>query len=312
MSKKIGRRTFLKHGAKVGAGAIVAAQMISKQASSGTGSGVDISVVKGSDYFKNALTAVDELGGMGRFVPKKSKVAILANPQRNNPGAFTSPEVLRAVIEMCQKAGASKINCISWQPLENWESTGLKTIVEKAGVHLVIANRENEDLFKVVPIPQGKELKEARIMKSLYDNDVFISVPVCKDHAGNKFTGTLKNMMGVNSPMSDRAFHRKDWTTNPDSIRYLDQCIADLNLVLKPTLCVVDATEFIITKGPFGPGKIHKPQKVVAGVDRVALDAYCCTLWGLKATDIHMIQAAHEHGLGQINLSKLKVAEKNL
>ena len=146
-------------------------------------------------------------------------------------------------------------------------------------------------------------------MKVFFDYDVFIDLPITKDHAGNKFTGTLKNLMGLNSPQNNRTFHKKEWKTDIDAITHLDQCIADLNTVIFPDLCIVDATEFITTNGPFGPGELIKPQKVVAGTDRVAIDAYCSTLWGLKGTDIIHIGKAYEHKLGEINLGKVKIEE---
>lgn len=271
--------------------------------------GVDVSVAHGSDYLKATKKAVEQLGGIERFVPSGSKVAILANPQRNNPGAFTGPKVLEGVIELCRSAGAKSIECISWQSVENWENTGLKEVVDRLGARLNISDRKDESLFKKVSIPNAKALKEAEIMTSLYESDLLINVPVCKDHAGNRFTGTLKNLMGLNSSPNNRTFHKADWDTNPESIQFLDQCIADLNLVVKPALNVVDATEFIITNGPFGPGKLHSAQKVVAGTDRVAIDAYCCTLLGLKAEEIFTITAAAAHGLGESDLSKVAVKE---
>jgi uncharacterized protein (DUF362 family) len=109
-------------------------------------------------------------------------------------------------------------------------------------------------------------------------------------------------------PEVNRFFHTGD-TEQPDDIEHLDQCIADLNLIIKPDLCVVDATELITTNGPFGPGKLVKPQKIVAGVDRVAIDAYCCTLWGMEGKDIIMIKRGYEHGLGEIDLKKVKIKE---
>ena len=39
-------------------------------------------------------------------------------------------------------------------------------------------------------------------MNEFYDYDVFINMPITKDHAGNKFTGTIKNLMGLNAPTS--------------------------------------------------------------------------------------------------------------
>ena len=246
---------------------------------------------------------------MEKFVPENAKVAILANPQRNNPGAFTNPDVVRAAIHMCKKAGAKEVTCISLLPEKNWENTGLLDVVKKEKATLKIIVQKNESLFKSIRIPKGKALKDAQIMKEFFNYDVFITIPITKDHAGNKFTGTLKNMMGLNSQQNNRTFHKPGWKTDVNSIRHLDQSIADLNTVVKPDLCIVDATEFITTNGPFGPGKLLKPQKVVAGVDRVAIDAYCCTLWGLEGKDVIMIKEAHKQGLGEIDLTKVKIKE---
>lgn len=94
-----------------------------------------------------------------------------------------------------------------------------------------------------------------------------------------------------------------------DTFQSTRKAVADLNTIIAPTLCVVDATELITTNGPLGPGELITPRKVIAGVDRVAIDAYCATLWGLKAVEIFHIQASHAHGLGQMDLSKVKIQE---
>ncbi|MEN8153990.1 MAG: DUF362 domain-containing protein [Acidobacteriota bacterium] len=308
MKKRMGRRTFIKKSAVMGTISLFTGglgrlfHLFGRDVP-------DISIVSGENYYTNTVKAVEVLGGMKRFVKKGSKVAVLANPQRNNPGAFTSPYIAEAVSKMCIEAGAAEVNFISWLPEKNWESTGLKDAVKRGGGNLKIVNLRDESFFRPTPVPLGKTLKEARIMKELFNNDIFINLPITKDHAGNKFTGTLKNMMGLNSPKSNRTFHKPDWKTNLNSITHLDQSIADLNTILKPDLSIVDATEFIITNGPFGPGKIFRPKKVVAGTDRVAIDSYCCMLWGLDPKDIIMINKAHEHGLGSMNLKKLKISE---
>lgn len=308
MNKNISRRSFMKKSAAIGmtsvVGSTVFPELIWGQKTT------DISVVKGNNYLKSTKKSIELLGGMEKFVSKNSKVAILANPQRNNPGAFTKPEIVRAAIQMCKEAGATEISCISWLPETNWARTGIKGVIEEEGANLIITNRKEETLFKPVPVPDGKTLKEARIMKTLYEFDVLIDIPITKDHAGNKFTGTMKNLMGLNSPQSNRTFHKENWETDITSITHLDQCIADLNTIIKPDLCIVDATEFIITNGPFGPGKIHKPQKIIAGTDRVAIDSYCCTLWGLNPEEIIMINKAYEHELGERDLNKVNIVEE--
>ena len=313
MTKKIGRREFVKKSAKIGVSAALGSssifRLVDGSVHSSAGEKISIAVATGKNYFKNAVKAVELLGGMETFIQKKSKVAILVNTQSRNPGSYTKPLLLRAAISMCKKAGAGEINCVSLLSSKNWRETGLTQVVEEEGVNLKLIDRENEALFTAVPIPKGKALKEARVMKEFFKNDVFINMPITKDHAGNKFTGTMKNLMGLNSRKNNRSFHKEGWRTNRSSIEYLDQCIADLNLVIKPTLNIVDATEFITTNGPFGPGNITKPQKVVAGVDRVAIDAYCTTLWGMKPEDIIMINKGYEHKLGEINLAKVKIKE---
>ena len=311
MFDKMNRRTFIKTSAAIGASSLVGMNVL-PSCSRNTATSVDISVVKGTDYFQNTIKAVEKLGGMGRFVPKGSRVAILANPQRNNPGAYTKPEIVKAAIKMCKEAGAGEVSCLSWQPEQNWENTGIKAVVEKEEANLIIVDLKDETLFKPVPVPKGVALKEARIMKNFLDYDVFINIPVTKDHAGNKFTGTMKNLMGLNSPLNNRTFHKEGWKTDIDAITHLDQCIADLNTVISPDLCIVDATEFITTNGPFGPGELFKPMKVIAGTDRVAIDAYCSTLWGLQGTDIIHIRKAHEHKLGKINLDTVTIEEHEI
>jgi uncharacterized protein (DUF362 family) len=308
MAKKIGRREFVKSTAKIGISAVLGGSIISQFSCSQAGT-CDIAVASGEDYIKSTIKAVELHGGMEKFVKKGSKVAILPNTQSRYPGTFTSPDIVRAIIRMCKEAGTAEVNCLSWLTPKHWSDSGLDKAVKEEGANLKLIERDDETLYTPVPIPDGIALKQAQIMNEFFNNDVFIDMPVTKDHAGNKFTGTLKNLMGLNYRVSNRTFHKEGWRTEQSAIEHLDQCIADLNTVVKPTLCVVDATEFITTNGPFGPGKLLKPQKVIAGTDRVAIDAYCSSLWGLEARDIIMINRAYEHKLGQIDLQKMKIQE---
>jgi uncharacterized protein (DUF362 family) len=312
MANKLGRREFFKKSAKIGLSAAVGYGFVScsggEKAASAGKELVDMTVATGSDYFANTVKAVDGLGGMSVFVPKDARVAILPNSQSRHPGTFTKPAVIQAVVEMCRKAGAAEVNCLTWLKPENWEASGLDVAVKEAGASLKFIEAEEAN-FKAVPVQGWKVHQELMIMKEFYNNDVFIDIPVTKDHAGNKFTGTMKNLMGLNYRPNNRLFHKEDWTTNPESIQFLDQCIVDMNKAITPTLCVVDATEFITTNGPFGPGELVKPQKVIAGVDRVAIDAYCSTLWGLTGEEIFAIKLGSEQGLGEMDLNKVRIKE---
>jgi uncharacterized protein (DUF362 family) len=291
MTLKIGRREFFKKSARAGLALAVGRGLAAGAAPAAKG--VDVAVGAGADYEKAAMKAVELLGGIKKFVPKGAKVGLLPNVQSRHPGSFTKPEVLRAVIKLCKKAGAKEVNCLSWQTMKQWEDTGLKAVIDEEGAGLKLFEKD-ETLFKPVPVPGGQALTEARVLADLYAHDLFINMPITKD---------------LNSPANNRTFHRPNWKTDPDDVAHLEQSIVDLNKAVKPALNVVDATEFITTNGPFGPGELIKPQKVVAGVDRVAVDAYCAGLWGLKPEDIIQIKRASEQGLGEMDLTKVIVKE---
>lgn len=313
MPENISRRDFIKGSAKIGFSAALGGMLLSKTPKAFSyleeSDLADVSVVHGRDYYQGTRKAVEILGGIEKFVRKGSKVALLPNVQRWHPGTFTKPEIVRAVVQMCRQSGAEEVNVLSWLDMKNWKATGLAAVLEEEGATLKLIERE-ENNFKSVSIPGGVSIPDAMIMKEFFNHDVFIDMPITKDHAGNKFTGTMKNLMGLNFPTHNRSlFHKENWKTDANAIRHLDQCIVDLNTVIKPALCVVDATEFIITNGPMGPGEIHNPQKVIAGVDRVAIDAYCTTLWDIQAEDIIQIMNAHDRGLGKMDLTKVSVKE---
>jgi uncharacterized protein (DUF362 family) len=159
--------------------------------------------------------------------------------------------------------------------------------------------------WKLLDVPKGVALKQVRIFKSLDECDVFVSLPVFKDHVGSRFTGVLKNYMGTSHPGDNQKFHP---SFEGADLEHMEQCIADLNTAARRAdLCVVSAMECLKTNGPFGPGEVVKPSKVVAGSDPVALDCYGAVLLGLDGSRVSMIRKASAHGLGQIDLTRVKI-----
>jgi uncharacterized protein (DUF362 family) len=303
MLGKLKRREFLKTGATMGAAfALGPAALFADPVPT-------VGIASGPDSGKAAAKAVELLGGMEGFVAKGTRVAILANVQSRHPGTFTGPAVLRSAIRLCKAAGASSIACLSLQPVKQWEDTGLGKILTEEGVELKLFSPKDEALFKTVPVTDGRALQEARILAELDRYDGLVNMPIVKDHAGNKFTGTMKNIMGLNASVSNRTFHKPNWQTDPNDIAHLDQCIVDLNKVVKPVLNIVDATEFITTNGPFGPGELARPGKVVAGTDRVAVDTICARILGVAPEGIIQIRRGAEQGLGQGDPRKIRIRE---
>jgi len=315
MSRKVGRRTFfwdsVRYGLAFAAGCATPLRLFGRGRGRGGADAPGIAAVTGDDYGACAVKAVELLGGIARFVRPGAKVALLPNVQSSHPGTFTKPGILRAVIRMCKGAGAAEVDCLSLQAQKAWDDTGLGRVLQEEGAGLKLVARDEAN-FQPVPVPGGKALTEARILKEFFAHDVLINMPVTKDHAGNRFTGTMKNLMGLNSPVSNRTFHRPNWKTDPADIEHLDQSIVDLNKAVTPALNIVDAAEFIISNGPFGPGEILRPRKVVVGTDRVAVDAYCCGLWGLQPDEIVMIKRGAEQGVGTLDPAAVKIVEISL
>ena len=157
-------------------------------------------------------------------------------------------------------------------------------------------------------IPRGVSLKSAEGIREVVEVDILINVSISKNHAGTNYSGILKNMMGAATYSTCRYFHYGKGGWNED-VDFLSQCVADLNRLRKPALVVCDSTECIVTNGPYGPGKIVTPQKIVAGFDPVTVDAYCARLLGMPADQIGMIGKAAAFGLGEMNLDKLRISE---
>ncbi len=89
----------------------------------------------------------------------------------------------------------------------------------------------------------------------------------------------------------------------------LHQNIADMNLILRPDLHVLDATRILLRNGPKG-GRIEDVEVknlVFAGADPVALDALGTDLFGMKPADIGYITQSHQAGRGEMDLSKIKI-----
>jgi uncharacterized protein (DUF362 family) len=303
MKKKMDRRTFIK----TGAAAVIGTTMLTGIHGAKPGKAPDIAVANGQNYFENTIKAVDMLGGMKTFVKKNATVALLINSAFRHPGSIVNPTIPLAVVKMCLDAGAKAVHCIPGPSMSYFNRSPMAEKLSKE-----LAQLKSPGSTRTVSIPKGKFLKKAEIASAMLDCDVFIDIPIAKDHAGTGYTGTLKNLMGACPYSTNKFFHygsNKGSGTPYEDVPFLSQCIADLNTVRKPHLSVVDATAFITTNGPYGPGKMKRLHKIVAGADHVLVDAYCCAFLGKQAGNVDMIVNAHEHGLGKMDVKKAVVKE---
>jgi uncharacterized protein (DUF362 family) len=267
----------------------------------------DLVVATGPDVAKNTLAVIEAHGGIGAFVRPGQIVNILPNAQGSHPGTSTDPVMVKTVVDLCLKAGAEEVRWLTWQSGKYFERSNIAKLVEGSGAKLVQVDSDDESQWNTLDVPKGVALDKIRVFKILDDCDVFINMPIIKDHIGSRFTGSLKNYMGASHPTDNRLFHP---SFEGEDLQRMEQCIADLNTVVKkPDLIIADGMRILTSKGPFGPGDIAEPNKVIAGFDRVALDSYGATLLGFEGSDVTMIVNAHQLGLGEIDLDKVRIHE---
>ncbi len=250
--------------------------------------------------------AIYPLGGMGRFVKKGQKVVIKANiawARTPEQACTNNPDLLYALVKMCYEAGASRVavwdhTCDNHQ--FTFVRTGLKEAGEKAGAEVLSGHGRN--VYKKVEIPKGKKLKTAEVLKEVLETDVFINFPIPKHHFASELTLGLKNLIGIVWDMEQ--LHKID----------LHQSIADINTLRKPDLVVMDAIRILTTNGPKGPGKVESPGEVIVSTDIVAVDAYATGFFKnprngkpYRPEEIKFLKYAYESGLGQIDLTNIRI-----
>lgn len=208
-------------------------------------------------------------------------------------------------LDHCLKAGAGRIICFKPVPEGYWEKSRYFDKYSNM-IKMISYCAERTD----VDIPKGKSLNRASVFSEFLNVDVYINIPVAKHHAGTGFSCVLKGLMGVSSPTTNRFMHSPDGEYTYDRVEYLAQCIADLNLIRKPDLCLVDALECVVNNGPRGPGDTVKPNRIIAGTDPVAVDVYASSLIGFDPGDILTNTFAAQHGLGEPDPVKIQLLEK--
>jgi uncharacterized protein (DUF362 family) len=285
-------------------------------------SGADLVVVEGTPRDYGAITerAIDEFGGIEKFVKRGDRVVLTPNMgwmRTPEQAATTHPDVLRKVVQLCERAGASKITCVDYT-LDDWKLAFdiCGAVAAVRGTRAALLSPTEPQMYQDVNIPAAVPSRTTdgasydcvhhsnrlyqRLPREILEADAFICVPVVKDHEAAAITIAMKKLMG-------NIWNRKDYH------RYgLHDCIAELNMALRPTLIVADATRALQTRGPKGPGEVTIPNKVVVGIDPVAVDSYCTrflTVKGVTPDAVPHLVLANRLGRGELDCDKLKVRE---
>lgn len=260
----------------------------------------DLVAVKNGEPDELFDAAIEALGGIRRFVRPNQTVGVKPNiawdvePER---AANTNPLLVRRIVEQCRAAGAKTVyvfdnTCDNWR--RSYRTSGMEQAVRDAGGTLVAA--ENERYYQPVKVG-GRRLAEAKEHELILGSDVFINVPVLKDHGGATLTVAMKNLMGI-------IWDRRDWHRND-----LHQCIADFAAYRRPDLNVVDAYRVLAHNGPRGVSvrDVTEMRSLLIARDMVTADAAAARLLGLNPDQVGYIRLAAAQGVGRLDLENLAI-----
>ncbi len=245
--------------------------------------------------------AIQALGGMAKFVSKGSVVMVkpnLAFAQSPKVAATTNPDVVKAVIEMVQEAGAAKV-IIMDNPVGPWEGPykrcGMQEVAATTGVEL----RPPEMKRLVSHDFKGGGMRGWRIFKDFLEVDVFINVPILKTHSATDLTIGMKNLMGIIE--NREMFHGRD----------IGNRIADLAYGFPPHLNIVDANRVISSGGPVS-GSITETKTVVVSTNILEADVVAAALLGRSRRSVPYFDPAAKRGMGQVDLKKINLKSYRL
>ena len=243
-------------------------------------------------YSVNELTrkVFESAGGAGRFISNGDVVVIKPNlswARRPEMAATTNPEVLKAVVELCQEAGAKKVriadNTIN-DARRCFALSGAGAIAKRTGADLI---HPRSSLMKNMNL-KGRSLDTWPVFVPLVEADVVINLPVAKHHSLSTLTVGMKNWIG--------GVGGSRWSLHQD----IHQSIVDLTNFFQPTITLIDAIRIMTRNGPSGGSTSYVTAKntLILSNDPVAGDAKAALLFGRSPEKLGFIRLAQDQGLG--------------
>ena len=303
------RRKFLKALAIIGGALALKVKAgidLFAQNTTNSGGYPDLVAVLGGEPDAMFKKAIEEMGGIGRFVKKGHKVVVKPNigwDKVPELAANTNPILVKEIVRQCLVAGAKEVvvfdnTCDEWKRC--YENSGIEAAAKSAGAKIMPGNKES--YYTQVDLPQGKKLKDMKVHNAILDCDVWINVPIIKNHGGANMSIAMKNLMGI--IWNRRIFHLSN----------LPQCIADMcSFHKRPTLNVVDAYRILTKNGPRGKSieDVSIAKALFISQDMVAVDTAAIKFFGqireIPLADVKYLQYGQDLKIGTMDIDKLNV-----
>ncbi|MBI5508429.1 MAG: DUF362 domain-containing protein [Deltaproteobacteria bacterium] len=262
---------------------------------------VDMAIARGPDAVENVRKALKAMGGLETFIKPGERVVVKPNVGWNRlpeQAANTNPELVAEVVRQCVTLGAKEVwvTDVSVNKVEQcFARSGIEAAAKAAGAKVVLPGSTG---FRAVAVG-GRVLQTAEVFWPFVDADKIINMPIVKHHGLTNATMSLKNWYGVIGGHRVR-LHQE-----------IDQSIADLAAMMKPTLTILDATRVLLANGPTGGSldDVKRFDTVAVGVDEVALDAFGAGFLNRSPSELGFLARAVAAGIGTLDYKSLKRVE---
>ncbi len=210
-------------------------------------------------------TVLEPLGGISAFIKEGEKVFIKPNFNTSDPfPASSDMNFIRTVIQLVLSQNPKEIilgdaPTIFGNSKKYFEEKNPRELEKEFKNVKVIFLKE--DTWERKKNTQAKYLKYASIPKILSQVDKIIYLPCLKTHSWAQFTGALKLSVGILKPAERIRMHSG----------HLQEKIAELNLLVKPDLIIMDGRKCFIDHGP-SEGSVKEPKIILASTNRVEID----------------------------------------
>ena len=243
--------------------------------------------------------ALEELGGMRRFVSRADVVVVKPNigwDRTPEQAANTNPAIVVELVRQCQDAGAKRVivTDVSCNEARRcFQRSGIAEAARRAGAEVILPEPAR---FKEVDLG-GEILQSWPVLEPFLNADKIINVPIAKHHSLSGATLGMKNWYGIlGGPRYQLHQH-------------IDESLVDLADFIRPTLTVMDCYRVLMRNGPTGGDleDVATKKTVLAGTDPVALDAYAAkAYWNLDSRSLPYLKLAAARGLGTLEFDKVR------
>lgn len=259
-----------------------------------------LSVVQGGEPRALVQKALEDLGGMRRFVARQDVVVIKPNiawDRTPEQAANTNPELVAEVVKQCWGAGAKRVivtDVSCNEPRRCFMRSGIQAAARAEGAEVILPNA---DMFREVDLG-GVVLKSWPVFSPFLEADKIINLPIAKHHELTGCTLGMKNWYGILGGQRNR-LHQQ-----------IHQSLVDLASFMLPTLTIMDCYRILLRNGPTGGNleDVALKKTVVAGTDPVALDAWVAkAYWNLDPEHLPYLGMAANRGLGTVAFETLEI-----